>query len=133
MAARLVGRIPRCGRVSGYMQDVLHWLPYPQHIIYRIAAVVRRCYLREQCCPTVTIECCISLRSSAQAELLVPVHGLLSDSAAPSLWLVRWLGMVSRLRCVLRQWPTLLYSSLALRPHCLTEVGLGALLSRLPG
>jgi len=34
--------------------------------------------------------------------------------------------------CVWRQWPTLLYSSLALRPHCLTEVGLGALLSRLP-
>src|SRR6218665_3824915 len=26
----------------------------------------------------------------------------------------------------------LLYSSLALRPHCLTEVGLGVLLSRLP-
>jgi len=24
------------------------------------------------------------------------------------------------------------YSSLVLRPHCLTEVGLGALLSRLP-
>ena len=29
-AARLVGRIPRFGRVSGYMRDVLHWLPYPQ-------------------------------------------------------------------------------------------------------
>jgi len=29
------------------------------------------------------------------------------------------------------QWTTLLYSSLALRTHCLTEVGLGALLSRL--
>src|SRR6218665_3079037 len=29
-------------------------------------------YLREQCCPTVTIERRISLRSSAQAELLVP-------------------------------------------------------------
>src|SRR6218665_1120359 len=26
-AARLVGRIPRFGRVSGYMRDVLHWLP----------------------------------------------------------------------------------------------------------
>jgi len=35
--------------------------------------------------------------------------------------------MVSRLRCVWRQWTTLLYSSLALRPHCLTEVGLGVL------
>ena len=28
-AARLLGRIPRFGRVSGYMRDVLHWLPYP--------------------------------------------------------------------------------------------------------
>src|SRR6218665_2656832 len=92
-----------------YMQDVLHWLPYPQRIVYRVAALVLRCmeglappYLREQCCPTVTIERRISLRSSAQAELLYssPVHGLLSDSAALSLWLVRRLGMVSRLRCV---------------------------------
>jgi len=29
-AARLVGRIPWFGSVSGYMQDVLHWLHYPQ-------------------------------------------------------------------------------------------------------
>ena len=42
----------------------------------------------------------ISLRSSAQAQLLVPVHGLLSDSTTPSLWLIRRLGMVSRLRCI---------------------------------
>jgi len=70
-----------------YMRDVLHWLPYPQCIVYRVAALVRRCmeglappYLREQYCPTVTIEHRISLRSSAHVELLVPVHGLLSDS-----------------------------------------------------
>src|SRR6218665_194359 len=31
-----------------------------------------------------------------------------------------------------QKWPTLLYISLVLRPHCLTEVGLGALLSKLP-
>src|SRR6218665_845955 len=76
-AARLVGRIPRFGRVSGYMRDVLHWLPYPQRIVYCVAALVRRCidglappYLREHCCPTVAIKRRISLRSSA--ELLVP-------------------------------------------------------------
>src|SRR6218665_1918998 len=74
-AVRFVGRIPRFGRVSGYMPDVLHWLSYPQRIVYRVAAIVRRCmeglaplYLREQCCPTVTIERRISLRSSAQVE-----------------------------------------------------------------
>src|SRR6218665_1022524 len=79
-AARLVGRIPKFGRVSAYMRDVLHWLPYPQRIVYRVAALVRRCmeglappYLREQCCLTVTIiGRRISLRSSAQAQLLVP-------------------------------------------------------------
>src|SRR6218665_2358439 len=61
------------------MRDVLHWLPYPQRIVYRVAALARRCmeglappYLREQCCPTVTIESRISLRSYAQRELLVP-------------------------------------------------------------
>jgi len=57
--ARLVG--PRFGRVSGCMRDVLHWIPYPQRTVYRVAALVRRCmeglapsYLREHCCPTVT-------------------------------------------------------------------------------
>ena len=43
MAARLVGCIPRFGWVSGYMQDVLYWLPYPQRNVYRISALVRRC------------------------------------------------------------------------------------------
>src|SRR6218665_174114 len=73
------GRIPRFGRVSGYMRDVLHWLPYPQRIVYRISASVWRCieglapsYLRELCCSTVTIQHRISLHSSSQAELLVP-------------------------------------------------------------
>ena len=61
-----------------------------------------------------------------------PIHGLLSDNATPSLWLVWWLGMVSRFRCIWRQWATLLYFSLALRPQSLTEFGLWALVSRLP-
>src|SRR6218665_2564948 len=26
-------------------RDVLHWLPYPQRILYRISALVRRCIL----------------------------------------------------------------------------------------
>ena len=41
-AARLVGHIPRFGRVSRYMRVVLHWLPYPQRIVHRISALVRR-------------------------------------------------------------------------------------------
>ena len=61
-AARLVGHIPRFGRVAGYIWDVLHWLPYPQRIVYRISVLVwcsieglAPTYLRELCCPTVTI------------------------------------------------------------------------------
>ena len=80
MAARLVGRIPRFGQVSEYIWDVLHWIPYPQRIVYHISALVRRCiegltppYLRELCYPTVAIRRRrISLRSSAQVQLLVP-------------------------------------------------------------
>jgi hypothetical protein len=34
-AACLIGRIPRYGHVAEYMRDVLHWLPFPQRIIYR--------------------------------------------------------------------------------------------------
>jgi len=74
-----VGRIPRFRRVSEYMGDVIHWLPYPERIVYLISALVRRCieglappYIREHCCSTVTIQRRISLRSYAQAELLVP-------------------------------------------------------------
>jgi len=133
--------LPRFGRVCGYMRYVLHWLPYPQCIVYRrISALVRPCieehrapsYLRELVAPLLLFSVVSHCTPSAQAELLVPERGLLSDSAEPSLWMVRRLGMVSWLRCVLLQWPTLLYFDLVLRPHCLTKVGLGALLSRLP-
>src|SRR6218665_1160520 len=106
-AALLVGRIPRFGRVSGYMRDVLHWLPYPQHIVYCISALVRCCieglapsYLRELCCSTVTIQHRISLRSSAQAELLVPRTRTVTRQcrafsvAGPTAWTGSWLCCV---------------------------------------
>jgi hypothetical protein len=78
-AARLIGRIPKFGRVSEYMRDVLHWLPYPQRITYRIFVLVRRCfeglaplYLQELCCSTTLVQRRCSLRSAAQVELIVP-------------------------------------------------------------
>ena len=74
----LLGHIPRFGRVSGYMRNILHWLPYPQRIVYRVTALVWRCieglappYLRELCFPAVATEHRISMRSSVQAQLLV--------------------------------------------------------------
>ena len=78
-AARLIGRIPKYGHVSGYMLDVLHWLPSEQRIAYRTAALVWRCllgfapaYLRELCCPVLSARGSRSLRSSEQGLLLVP-------------------------------------------------------------
>ena len=78
-AARLIGRIPKYDHVSGYMLDVLHWLPSEQRIAYRTAALVWRCllgfapaYLRELCCPVLSARGSRSLRSSEQALLLVP-------------------------------------------------------------
>jgi len=79
MAVRHVGCVLRFGRVSGYMRDVLHWLPYPQRNVYCVSALVRHCieglappYLRKLCCPIVAIQCRTSLCSSVQAQLLVP-------------------------------------------------------------
>ena len=73
-----MGRIPGFGRVSVYMRDVLHRLPYPQRSVYHISALVQRCieglapsYLQELCCSTVTIQRRISLRSSAQTRTAI--------------------------------------------------------------
>src|SRR5688572_15560886 len=78
-AARLVGHFRKFDHVSSYMHDVLHWLPLPQRIAYRVLALVWRCllglapaYLRELCRSTQDVQGRRSLRSSVQGELLVP-------------------------------------------------------------
>ena len=78
-AARLVGRIPKLGRVSAYMRDVLHWLPYPHRFIFRLAVLIWRClpglapaYLRDLCYPTLGTRYASSLRSMERGELFVP-------------------------------------------------------------
>src|SRR6218665_2013582 len=110
------------------MPDVLHWLPNPQPIVYRISALVRRCieglapsYLRELCCSTVTIQRRISSHSSAQAELLVPRTRTVIRQrrafsvAGPTAW--NGLPVALRLTPVAHS----AFFSLVLRPHCLTE------------
>src|SRR5688572_23671545 len=76
-AARLIGRIPKYGHVSGYILDVLHWLPSEQRIAYRTAVLVWRCllgfapaYLRELCSPVLSARGSRSLRSSEQGLLV---------------------------------------------------------------
>src|SRR6218665_182341 len=44
-AVRLIGGIFWTGNISDYVLDVLHWLPFQQRIIFRIAALVWRCLL----------------------------------------------------------------------------------------
>src|SRR6218665_374961 len=42
-AARLIGVFKKFDHISQYMRDVLHWLPFPQCISYRILSLVWRC------------------------------------------------------------------------------------------
>src|SRR6218665_2092445 len=78
-AARLIGGIRKFDHISHYMRDVLHWLPFPQRISYRIASLVWRylsgwapSYLRELCRPLSSCSGRRALRSSAHGNLVVP-------------------------------------------------------------
>ena len=120
-AARLIGRIPKFGRVSEYMRDVLHWLPIQQRITYRVSALVWRCleglgpqYLRELCCPTSGIQWRSALRSADQALLLVPRSRTTTKQrrsfsvAGP----VTWNGLPAVLRLVPRGHTTMFLTKL---------------------
>src|SRR6218665_521205 len=89
-AARLVGRIPRFGRVSGYMRDHLHWLPYPQCLPHLcVGSALHRGTSPILSPGTLLLHCYYS--ASYHYVLLPrrscwsPERGLLSDSAEPSL------------------------------------------------
>src|SRR6218665_780236 len=83
--ARLVGHIPRFGRVFGYMRDVLHWLPYLQCTVYRVPALNHLCTpcLLELCFPTKTFEHHVSLDSSAYTDCLTTAPCLLCGWSDP--------------------------------------------------
>src|SRR5678815_4372213 len=75
----LLGESQNVATSQEYMRNVLHWLPFPQRIAYRVSALVWRClegiaplYLRELCCSTSGVQRRSALRSANQAELLVP-------------------------------------------------------------
>ena len=89
-------------------------------------------FLHLLCCSTVTIQRRISLRSSAQAELLVPRARTAIQERRPfsGAGLTAWNGLPGALRLTPVAHSSLFLSSL--KKTTLTEVGLGALLSRLP-
>src|SRR6218665_1670956 len=136
-AARLVGCIPKFGHVSEYIQNELHWLSYPHRIAYRVSALVRRCI---EC---LALHTCVSSvapprKSSAAAvsalprkwNLLFPARRLPLSSTVPFLLLALRPGM--GFPSFSAKYPLIAPSpsSLPSRPLCLTEAGLGALLSR---
>src|SRR6218665_2866214 len=99
---------PHCGPHSYVWPGLLVYAgcpslaPLPTAHFYRVSALVRRCkeglappYLRELCCSTVTIQRRISLRSSAQAQLLVPTVIRCAFSVAGS---AAWNGLPVALR-----------------------------------
>ena len=120
-AARLIGRIPKFGHVSGYMREVLHWLPSEQRIVYRIAALVWNCllglapaYLRELCCPVLTARGSRSLRSSEQGLLLVPFArtSTRQNRAFSVVGPLTWNGLPLELRLLPRTYSSVFFSRL---------------------
>src|SRR6218665_1766768 len=78
-AARLIGGFRKFDHLPHYRWDVLHWLPFPQRISYRIASLVWRCLsgwapssLRELCRPLSSCAGRRTLRSSVPGNLVVP-------------------------------------------------------------
>src|SRR5688572_6004831 len=78
-AARLVGCIPRYGRVSSYMHHILHWLPLRHRILYRLCSLVWQCvlgsaprYLRSIFTLSSSLTGRSALRSSSRGDFLVP-------------------------------------------------------------
>src|SRR6218665_2710106 len=73
-----IGGLKKFDHISQYMQGVLHWLPFPKRISYRIASLVWRClsgrapsYPRELCRPLSSCASRRTLQSSALGNLVV--------------------------------------------------------------
>jgi len=78
-AARLVLSLPSRAPVSAAMHDTLHWLDFPQRIMYKLALLVYKClhglapeYLTRACVLLSTLSGRPHLRSSEDNKLFVP-------------------------------------------------------------
>ena len=120
-AARLIGGIPKSGHVSDYLRDVLHWLPLPQRISFRVSAFVWRslvgtapAYLQELCRSISANIGRRPLRSAVRGDLSVPFartstmqHRAFSV-VGPSIWN----GLPLELRLLPRNSSPAFYTSL---------------------
>ena len=103
------------------MQEVLHWLPCPQRIYFRISSLVWRCllgeaplYLRELCCPVSSCDNRRSLRSAVHGDLTVPFARTATKQrrAFSVVGPVTWNDLPRTIRCLPRVLPSPFHVSL---------------------
>ena len=80
LAAQLIRGLGRFDNIAPVLID-LHWLPYPQHISYKVDLLMFKClkglapaYLSDLCDVTATVPGRSDLRSAVQGDLVVPGH-----------------------------------------------------------
>ena len=104
-AARLISGLKGFDHITPALMD-LHWLPYPQHITYKLCTIMFKC-LRGSARAAYLADCCTSaslvpgrsaLRSAVHGDIVVPSHrtdwGLRSIAVAgPTSWNVLPVGL----------------------------------------
>ena len=105
-AAHLIFGLKQSDHITPALMD-LHWLPYPQHITYKLCMIMFKClrgsapaYLADYCTSTSLVPGRSALRSAAHGDIVVPGHrtdwGLRSFAVAgPSSWNVLPVGLRS--------------------------------------
>ena len=96
-AARLIRGLKRFDHISPFLIE-LHWLPYPQHVKYKVWMLMFKClkglasaYLVAFCTKGSAVSGRSALRSAVRGDLVVPSHrtdwGLKAFAVAgPSCW-----------------------------------------------
>ena len=79
-AARLIFGLKRFDHITPALMD-LHWLPYPQHITYKLCMIMFKClrgsasaYLADYCTSASSVPGRSALRSAAHGDIVVPSH-----------------------------------------------------------
>src|SRR6218665_3275056 len=93
-AARLTGKIPKFGHVTGYLLEVLRWFPLRLFIEYRVASLVWRCqlfipliYLTDPCRVLRVIASCALLEGVALSPACSHhSHGRPRFFSGPTVW-----------------------------------------------
>ena len=110
-AAGLIFGLERFDHITPALVD-LHWLPYPQHITYKLCMIMFKClhglapaYLADCCVRTLLVPGRSALRSAAHCDIVIPSRqtdwGLRSFAVAgPSSWNVLQADLRSSSSCL---------------------------------